>query len=124
MMRVVLLLALVLATASCGAVRNTAGALGVGSSAAGRTTLETNGVRYRARTTADREDRRSFTSSAGPTSPSLEGAVEAAVYQATRYCLLTFGGSDTEWITGPDTAPENLPLDGDLVTLTGRCTQK
>lgn len=115
---------LVLATASCGAVRNTAGALGFGQAAANRTQLEDNGIRYRARTSAERDDKRSFTATASPVAPDPEGAVDAAVYQATRYCILTYGGSDTEWITGPDTPVEELPIEDNTVSLTGRCTQK
>lgn len=124
MMRVLILVAIMFGLSSCGLVRNTAGALGVGSSAVNRTTVEADGVRFRARTTVTSDDRRDFDATAEPFAANPEGAVEAARYQATRYCLLTFGGSDTAWTVGPDTPPEELSVEDDTVTLSGRCTQR
>ena len=115
---------LVLVVASCGVVRNTAGAIGVGGASANRTSVEQDGVRFRARTTADREDRRNFAATATPFALNPEGSVNAARYQATRYCILTYGGSDTEWFIGPDTPLDQLSIVDDTVTLEGRCTQK
>ena len=125
MLRLLLAAALILSsTASCGVVRNTAGAIGLGQASATRSRVEEDGVRYRARATASRQNPRDFTVTVSPFAANPEGAVEAGRYQATRYCLLTFGGSDTEWEIGPDTPLEELPVDGDDLTLTGRCTQK
>lgn len=124
MLRLGLILGLVLTLASCGVVRNTAGAIGVGGSATNRTDVEEDGVRFRARTTAEREDKRDFAATASPFAINPEGAVRAARYQATRYCILTYGGSDTEWVVGPDTPLDQLTIVDDTVTLEGRCTQK
>ena len=110
--------------ASCGVARNVGGALGVGSASAKRTSVEINDRRYRARSSADREDRRKFSVTVSPATVDPEAALEAGRYQATRYCLLTFGGSDTDWIIGPDTPLSEIPLDGDTFTLSGRCTQR
>ncbi len=59
-----------------------------------------------------------------PVAVDPDGAREAGRYQATRYCLLTYGGSDKEWTIGPDLPIEELPVDGDTLTLQGRCTQR
>ena len=126
MNRVILAGLLMTMLASCGAIRNTAGALGVGSGSgnAKRTQVEVNDRRFRARATPDRDDARAFTVTVTPVAIDPDAALRTGRYQATRYCLLTFGGSDTEWINGPDTPLSDLPLDGDSVTLSGRCTQR
>ena len=110
--------------ASCGAARNVGGALGVGAANPNRTQVEINDRRFRAKTTADRSDPRAFTVTVSPVAVDPEAALAAGRYQATRYCLLTFGGSDTEWSKGPDSPLSELPLDGDSVLLSGRCTQR
>ncbi len=123
MTRILVLFALILGLASCGLVRNTAGRLGVGGGSAKRASVEAEGVRFRARASASREDRRSVTVTVTPFAVNPEASLEAGRYQATRYCLLTYGGSDTEWIIGPDAARDQLPVSDDTVTLQGRCTQ-
>ncbi len=123
-MRIVVLLALILGLASCGLARNVGGRLGFGSGSATRAAVESEGIRFRARASANREDRRSFVVSASPFAANPEASVAAARYQATRYCLLTYGGSDAEWTIGPDTPVDQLPVTDDTVTLQGRCTQR
>ena len=123
--RAILLAVLLSALAGCSPIQNTFGGLfGGGAGAAKRASLEVGATRFRARATPDAEDKRNFAVSVSPLAVNPEGALEAARYQATRYCLLTYGGSDTEWVAGPDTPLSQLPIDGDQVTLRGRCTHR
>ena len=124
MLRIVLILGLTSALASCGVARNTAGVFGIGKGAKNRTSVEAGGVRFTARSEADKDDNRNFSATASPFAVNPEGAVKAARYQSTRYCILTFGGSDTEWTVGPDTPVDQFVIVDDTVTLQGRCTQK
>lgn len=123
-MRIFVIVALMLSLASCGLVRNTAGRLGIGSGSARKANVEVDGTRYRARAIASKADRRDITVTVTPVATNPEAALDAARYQATRYCLLTYGGSDTVWTVGPDQSLAQLPVVNDSVTLQGRCTQR
>ena len=54
-------------------------------------------------------------------SQSINGAREAARYEATVYCVTNYGSSDIKWVVGPDTPPENLRLVDDALTFQGAC---
>ncbi|MEL7116284.1 MAG: hypothetical protein AAGP08_11965 [Pseudomonadota bacterium] len=123
-MRIGIILTLAFTLASCGVARNVGNTVGLGKGATNRTQVEANGVRYKARTASDRADRRAFTATASPVAPDVQSAVDAAVYQATRYCILEFGGSDTDWEVGPDTPLDAVPIQDGSVVLKGRCTQR
>lgn len=56
-----------------------------------------------------------------PVSRSLVGALEAGAYEATVYCVNTYGSSDIIWIAGPDAPDCQLNIDKDTLTLQGRC---
>lgn len=122
--RLALIALLATSLSACGVARNVGSSIGLGQGASNRTTVEDDGVRYRAKTSADRDDRRNFSVTVTPVSADPEGALNAGEYQATRYCLLTFGGSDKEWTIGPDTPLDQLPVDGNTLTMQGRCTQR
>ena len=124
MTRIVIFGMLILSLTACSRLQGGLGRLGVGKGAANRAQVEIEGTRFRARASAEREDRRAFSVTVSPVAVDPDGAREAGRYQATRYCLLTFGGSDKEWIISPDLATEELPVDGDTLTLQGRCTQR
>lgn len=108
----------------CGLVRNTAGAVGFGSGSATRASAEIDGQRYRSRASATREDRRAFTVTVSPVTADPTAAIEVGRWQANRYCLLTFGGSDKDWLIGPETPPENLVVEDGKLVFTGRCTHR
>ncbi len=124
MLRIFLLGILMLTLASCGLIRNTAGSLGVGRASASRAQVEINDTRFRARAHPEAEDKRSFAVTVSPVAVDPTAAMEAGRYQATRYCLLTYGGSDTDWTIGPDTPLSQLPVADDTATLRGRCTHR
>lgn len=124
MIRLSLMCALALSLTACSKLQGAAGAVGVGSGSANRSHLEIDGVRYKAKTKADSADKRDFAVTATPLGANPDAAIEAAEYQATRYCLLTYGGSDKDWVQGPDTPLSQLPISDNSVTLSGRCTQR
>ena len=76
------------------------------------------------RATAKKVDRtrEDFTVTVRPVSASFEGALQAGEYEATKYCVLTFGSSDIDWEVGPDLDPEAYAIDGDQLQLSGTCT--
>jgi hypothetical protein len=86
----------------------------------GRTEVAFDGVSYSA-SAARGETVERFTASARPVSAGRAGAVRAAEHAGKRYCIETFGSSDIDWTTGPESVPATLPVAGDAVTLEGRC---
>ncbi|WP_425039558.1 hypothetical protein [Primorskyibacter sp. S187A] len=69
----------------------------------------------------DRSDRTVFDAVVRGVSKSEAGAREAVAYEGTKYCIKWFGVSEIVWETSPDA--ESLPLDGDSLTLRGRCIE-
>ncbi|WP_300055761.1 hypothetical protein [uncultured Roseobacter sp.] len=72
---------------------------------------------------SDLDERHKFQVTASPVSASLEGAREAARYEATVFCVNEYGSSAIEWVVGPDDADEVLPISNDTLTLEGACPQ-
>lgn len=62
-----------------------------------------------------------FVVSVRPVSKSLKGAREAGRYEATVYCVNTYGSSDIIWTAGPDAPEGQLNIEKDTLTLQGRC---
>lgn len=85
---------------------------------------EFDGLRFSAKLTSTRDNPRDFTIVISPASANVAAAQEAGRYEATKYCLQTFGGSDTVWTLGPDLPVDQVRLVGDTITMTGRCTQR
>ncbi len=78
---------------------------------------------YKAKAEAvDRKgDRAQFRVTVPDVAVSLENAVQAGAYEATRYCIENYGSSRILWDIGPETEPQNLPIDKGKLTLRGRC---
>ena len=72
---------------------------------------------------SERGDRAAFVATGGPASVSLEGARQAAKFQAVRHCIDYLGSSDVEWINGPDVEDAELVVENNDVVLTGRCSE-
>lgn len=70
-----------------------------------------------------RDDRAAFTVTGGPASVSLEGARQAASYQAVQRCIQYLGSSDVAWTNGPDVDDSALVIVDNEVVLTGRCIE-
>ena len=122
MIRVVLVLAM-LTLGACGTVQNLVpGRLGE--------TLRTEsvafeGIYFRARAQSTSEDRRDFTVSVARADQNIAAALEAGRFEAVKYCLGRFGGSDIAWTMSPDEDPDTILLsDDNSLLLTGRCTTR
>jgi len=80
-----------------------------------------DGNYYPPKTRAEKEDRRNFTASVRRASRGIEGAQKAAVHEATRYCLESFGTSEIEWSGVAEGQGPIYGRSGDTVSVTGRC---
>ena len=118
----VLLIGALLATTACSRIGNAVGRLS--GAASGQSRVELEGTRFRARLERNRDDTRQVVISVTPVAVNPEGAQEAGRLEATKYCLKTFGSSDTAWEIGPDLPVEELEIVDDRIVLVGRCTQR
>ena len=80
-----------------------------------------DGESFRAKASKVDGDRQQFSINVRPVSASLVGALEAGEYEAIRYCVLTYGNSEIDWVLGPDEDPESYMIDGDTLNLRGAC---
>ena len=81
-----------------------------------------DGNYYPPRSSGDRDDRRNFTASVKRAELGLEGAQEAVLHEARRYCVTNFGTSDIAWATGPDgDAGPGFARSGNRISVSGRC---
>lgn len=69
------------------------------------------------------DERHKFQVTASPVSASLNGAKEAARYEATVFCVNEYGSSAIRWVVGPDDPDASLPISNDTLTLQGACPQ-
>ncbi|MDC0736995.1 hypothetical protein N6L24_01760 [Cognatishimia sp. SS12] len=78
-----------------------------------------DGERFRIKASkVSKEDRARFIVAASPASATLEGALEAAAYGGTKYCIQEYGTSLIAWSHGPDDTPR---LEGDALIMEGQC---
>ena len=112
-MRFVLILGLVLSLGGCSTVGGWIGGLW-GSDVSDRA------LSYRAKLTRG-ADRRDFLVSVSAGGVSVDDVRESARFPATRYCLKTFGGSDIDWLTNPDTGDWSFARDGQNMIFSGHC---
>jgi len=57
-----------------------------------------------------------------PATATVDEMRESVRFQATAYCIKTFGNSDTEWATDPATGDWAFTRQQDVALFTGRCT--
>ena len=82
---------------------------------------EFDGVHFSAKAKSPRREKNSFTVRVRNATRSLAGARQAAHYEATKYCVSTFGSSDIAWET--DLGAEELTLSGDDLEAAGTCLE-
>lgn len=111
MLRVLLIVTLTFAVASCGR-------LGIGN---GSKRAETeNTLPFKAK--LKKGDEKDFTVTVANKGAGVEQVRESVRFQATKYCLLTFGGSDAEWQINPVSKDWAFTQDGDKLVFRGECT--
>ncbi|RVT83952.1 hypothetical protein DXV76_09580 [Rhodobacteraceae bacterium CCMM004] len=67
------------------------------------------------------EERADFVVTVDAKGASLEQVRETARFEATRYCLLTFGQSDTAWVTDASGDWATARGEGGSLSVQGRC---
>ncbi|TMM54944.1 hypothetical protein [Sulfitobacter sabulilitoris] len=82
-----------------------------------------DGQYYRTKLTKVDGQRHVFQVTARPVSASLQGAREAARYEAVSYCVTEYGSSDIAWVISPDAEASRLVVRDDTLTLQGACPQ-
>ncbi len=111
MLRGLLIISLALAVASCGR-------LGIGN-ASKRAETE-NTLPFKAKLKKGEE--RDFAVTVANKGAGVAEVRESVRFEATKYCLLTFGGSDVEWTINPASKDWAFSQDGDSLTFNGRCS--
>ncbi|WP_292292744.1 hypothetical protein [Marivita sp.] len=86
-------------------------------------TITFEGARFTGDYRVDRSDRAAFVARGGPASVSLDGARQAAKFQAVQHCISYLGTSDVAWVNGPDVADAALVVEDNEVVLSGRCRE-
>ena len=111
MVRALLITALVFSVASCGR-------LGLGN-ASKRGEAE-RALPFKAKLSKGEE--RDFSVSVVHKGAGLDQVRESVRFEATKYCLLTFGGSDAEWQISPTSNDWAFTQDGDKLIFNGACS--
>lgn len=80
-----------------------------------------DGHYYRSSAKKVGDDRSVFQVEVRQVSQSLDGAREAGRYAATKYCIENFGTSNIAWTSGPDPEKGALSVSNDRLILQGKC---
>ncbi|MEM7470838.1 MAG: hypothetical protein AAF340_05745 [Pseudomonadota bacterium] len=67
---------------------------------------------------------RGFSVSVDNEGKDLEEVRESVRFEATKYCLGTFGGSDADWVIDPATNDWAFNQDGSRLIFNGECTAR
>jgi hypothetical protein len=128
-----------IALTGCGGFDSLSGSSGMGDSLGGSSGFDSLGgssgfggagsgtpsapLQFRARLQRG-EDRRDFTVRARAGGATVEQVRESVRFQATRYCLPTYGGSEVEWAIDPETNDWAFTRDGSDMVFSGHCTKR
>ena len=112
MVRAVIMLSVLLAVASCGLF----GGFG---NASNRAETE-NTLPFKAK--LSKGEGRAYSVAVAHKGSGVAELRESVRFEATKYCLLTFGGSDAEWQIDPASQDWAFTQDGDTLTFRGECT--
>jgi hypothetical protein len=113
MLRLLLILSLVASLASCGR-------LGIGN-ASSRADTDV-ALPFKARLSKGED--RAFTVSVAHKGSGVAEVRESVRFEATKYCILTYGGSDADWLIDPATNDWAFNQDGDRLIFQGECTAR
>ncbi|QMU57809.1 MAG: hypothetical protein GKR98_06130 [Boseongicola sp.] len=87
--------------------------------------LSSRPLPFRASLSRGDDDRRDFVVTvSGAADASLEAVRESARFQATRYCLTTYGGSEAGWVADPVTGDWAFRREEDRMIFQGRCVAR
>lgn len=111
-MKKIVILALILGLAGCASLRERFG---------GNKEAE-NSLPYKAERIRVEDPRLVQVAVTAPEGATVDQLRESVRFQATAYCIKTFGNSDTEWTTDPATGDWAFTRQGEVSVFTGRCT--
>lgn len=80
-----------------------------------------DGLYYAPRLSSTNSDPAAFSVRVTGFEQGLEGAREAARYEATKHCINYIGSSDAIWQVGPDSPKEELIIEDRALVFAGRC---
>jgi hypothetical protein len=80
-----------------------------------------DGEYFRTKAKSASDDRRSFVVRVPRADRSPDGARAAGAYEGARYCMESFGTSEIDWVQGPGGDDGTPVIEGNTLTLTGRC---
>ena len=86
-----------------------------------RDALTFDGQYFRTKVSKVDGQRDVFTVRVRDVSRSLEGARGAARHAGNSYCVGNYGSSEIDWVVGPDTPDEELPIVDDAIVFQGVC---
>ncbi len=112
MARALIMMAVMLSVASCGL-------FGGQRNAANRAESE-NELPFKAK--LSKGEGRAYSVAVVHKGSSVADLRESVRFEATKYCLLTFGGSDAEWQMDPASQDWAFTQDGDRLIFRGECT--
>lgn len=84
---------------------------------------EFGGLKFRADTKASSQDRAAFAATVKNAARAPQLAVDAAVYEGTKYCIHFLGTSDIAWAVDPAALRAQPRLAGSDLVLSGRCVE-
>lgn len=111
MIRALIILVLAASVASCGAFR----------SDKSKGAASERALPFKAKLKKG-DDKRDISISVKNNGAGLEEVRESVRFEATKYCLLNFGGSEADWTIDPATDDWAFVQDGDALTFTARCS--
>ncbi len=113
-LRAVMIPALCLSVAGCGAAGRV---IGTDEAKAARA------LPYKARLSRS-DDRREFTVSVAGRGAGVAEVRESVRFEATEYCIFGFGSSDAQWNIDPASGDWAFTQSGDRLIFAGRCTAR
>ena len=81
------------------------------------------GKYYPAKSKKDGDDRHDFVVTVRRVKQGIVGARAAAEHEGIRYCVETYGDSDITWKPGSDPTETAVTVEGDTLTVRGRCVE-
>ena len=113
MIRLLLIISLVFATASCSRL----------SRDKSRNAASERELPFKAKLSTG-EDKRDITISVANKGAGVEAVRESVRFEATKYCLLNYGGSDADWRMSSVSEDWAFTQDGDKLVFNARCTAR
>lgn len=113
MIRALLILTLAASVASCGLVR----------SDKSKGAASERALPFKAKLKKG-DDRRDFSVAVANRGAGLSEVRESVRFEATKYCLLNYGGSEADWTIDPATKDWAFAQDGDRLVFTARCSAR